>query len=53
MLGLFSLDIQDIQIGPKPPEFISKGVLDILVDMFGLKLITTAEEDMNAMLALS
>lgn len=27
--------------------------LDILVDMFGLKLITTAEEDMNAMLALS
>lgn len=26
--------------------------LDILVDMFGLKL-TTAEEDMNAMLALS
>lgn len=53
LLGLFSLGIQDIRIGPKPPEFISKGVLDILVDMFGLKLITTAEEDMNAMLALS
>lgn len=53
MLGLFSLDIQDIRIGPKPPEFISKGVLDILVDMFGLKLITAAAEDMNAMLALS
>ncbi len=53
LLGLFSLGIQDIRIGPKLPEFISKGVLDILVDMFGLKLITTAEEDMNAMLALS
>ncbi|MNP70130.1 Hydroxylamine reductase [compost metagenome] len=53
LLGLFSLGIQDIRIGPKPPEFISDGVLDVLVELFGLKLITTAEEDMNAMLALS
>ncbi|GIP19976.1 hydroxylamine reductase [Paenibacillus sp. J22TS3] len=53
LLGLFSLGIQDIRIGPKPPEFISQGVLDVLVDMFGLKLITTAEEDMKTMLALS
>lgn len=53
LLGLFSLGIQDIRIGPKPPEFISPGVLDVLVELFGLKLITTAEEDMNAMLALS
>ncbi|MNW40215.1 Hydroxylamine reductase [compost metagenome] len=53
LLGLFSLGIQDIRIGPKPPEFISSGVLDVLVEMFGLKLITTAEEDMKAMLALS
>jgi hydroxylamine reductase (hybrid-cluster protein) len=44
--------IQDIRIGPKPPEFVSSGVLEVLVELFGLKLITTAEEDMNAMLAL-
>lgn len=53
LLGLFSLGIQNIRIGPKPPELISPGVLDVFVDMFGLKLITTAKEDMSAMLALS
>ncbi|MDZ5610484.1 hydroxylamine reductase, partial [Bacillus pseudomycoides] len=47
LLGLFSLGIQDIRIGPKAPEFISPGVLDVLQETFGLKLITTAAEDMN------
>lgn len=41
LLGLFSLGIQDIRIGPKAPEFISPGVLDVLQETFGLKLITT------------
>ena len=50
LLGLFSLGIQDIRIGPKAPEFISPGVLQVLQDAFRLKLITTAEEDMKAML---
>ncbi|MGF7049828.1 hypothetical protein J2T13_004351 [Paenibacillus sp. DS2015] len=31
----------------------SRDKLDVLVETLGLKLITTAEEDMNAMLALS
>lgn len=53
LLGLFSLGIQDIRIGPKPPEFISEGVMDVLVDTFGLKLIGTAQEDMAEMLQLS
>lgn len=51
LLGLFSLGIQDIRIGPKAPEFISPGVLEVLQETFGLKLITTAAEDMNTMLS--
>jgi hydroxylamine reductase len=53
LLGLFSLGIKDIRIGPKPPEFISEGVLKVLVDTFNLKLIGSVEEDMNEMLQLS
>ncbi|CAH0345498.1 hydroxylamine reductase [Bacillus sp. CECT 9360] len=52
LLGLFSLGIQDIRIGPKPPEFISSGVLTILQDTFNLKLITNAKDDMETMLSL-
>ncbi|MES1048785.1 hydroxylamine reductase [Bacillus thuringiensis] len=51
LLGLFSLGIQDIRIGPKTPEFISTGVLDVLQETFGLKLITNAAEDMAMMLS--
>ncbi len=50
LLGLFSLGIQDIRIGPKPPEFISEGVMNVLQQTFNLKLITTVEEDLKAML---
>lgn len=51
LLGLFSLGIQDIRIGSKAPEFISAGMLDVLQETFGLKLITTAAEDMEMMLS--
>ncbi|PFY01059.1 hydroxylamine reductase [Bacillus toyonensis] len=51
LLGLFSLGIQDIRIGPKAPEFISPGVFDVLQETFGLKLITNAAEDMAMMLS--
>ncbi|SFJ81947.1 hydroxylamine reductase [Thermoflavimicrobium dichotomicum] len=50
LLGLFSLGIQDIRIGPKAPEFISPGVLQILQERFGLKLIGDVQADMQAML---
>ncbi|WP_413309236.1 hydroxylamine reductase [Bacillus sp. 1P10SD] len=53
LLGLFSLGIQDIRIGPKPPEFISEGVLQVLQETFNLKLIGTAKEDMEEMLQLA
>ncbi|MGF7032191.1 hydroxylamine reductase [Paenibacillus mucilaginosus] len=51
LLGLFSLGIQDIRIGPKPPEFISSGVMQVLTETFGLKLIGNAQDDIAAMLA--
>ncbi|MDP4083837.1 MAG: hydroxylamine reductase [Bacillota bacterium] len=53
LLGLFSLGIKDIRIGPKPPEFISEGVLKVLQDTFNLKLIGTVQEDLNDMLQIS
>jgi hydroxylamine reductase len=53
LLGLFSLGIQDIRIGPKPPEFISEGVMNVLQETFNLKLIGTAQEDMNEMLQIN
>jgi hydroxylamine reductase len=53
LLGLFSLGIQDIRIGPKPPEFISDGVMQVLQETFNLKLITSAQEDLETMMGLS
>ncbi|WP_174733967.1 hypothetical protein [Mesobacillus harenae] len=52
LLGLFSLGIQDIRIGPKPPEFISGGVLAVLQEAFNLKLIGTPQEGTDPMLEL-
>ncbi|KJS81043.1 MAG: hydroxylamine reductase [Peptococcaceae bacterium BICA1-8] len=50
LLGLFSLGVKDIRIGAKPPEFITPGVLNVLVDNFGLKLIGDAKEDIAEIL---
>ncbi|BCU82756.1 hydroxylamine reductase [Polycladomyces abyssicola] len=50
LLGLLSLGIQDIRIGPKAPEFISPGVLQVLQERFGLKLIGDVQADMQVML---
>lgn len=50
LLGLFSLGVQSIYIGPKAPEFISAGVLKVLQENFNLKLTGNAQEDMAAML---
>jgi hydroxylamine reductase len=53
LLGLFSLGIKDIRIGPKPPEFLSEGVLRMLQDAFGLKLITNAADDLAEMMVVT
>jgi hydroxylamine reductase len=50
LLGLFSLGVQNIYIGPKAPEFLTPGVVDVLVSTFGLKLTSNAQADLKAML---
>ncbi|WP_128893996.1 hydroxylamine reductase [Longirhabdus pacifica] len=52
LLGLFSLGIKDIRVGPKPPEFFTPGVLEVLQNQFGVKLIGNAKEDMKDMLSV-
>ncbi len=47
LLGLFSLGVQNIHIGPSAPKFVSSGVLKVLQDTFNLQLISgDAKADM-------
>jgi hydroxylamine reductase len=50
LLTLLSLGINNIYLGPSFPAFISPNVLDVLVDKFALKPISTPEADMKAIL---
>lgn len=50
LLTLLYLGIRDIRIGPSLPAFISPDVLSVLADKFGLKPISTPEEDLRAIL---
>lgn len=52
LLGLFSLGIKDIRIGPKLPEFIQPGVLQVLQELFNIQLIGDAQEDLKQMLGI-
>ncbi|MED1952929.1 hydroxylamine reductase [Brevibacillus centrosporus] len=52
LLGLFSLGIKDIRIGPKLPEFIQPGVLQVLQELFNIQLIGDAQEDLKQMLGM-
>lgn len=51
LLGLFSLGITDIRIGPKVPEFLTPGVVHFLQNTFDLKVIGDPQEDLADMLA--
>ncbi len=50
LLTLLHLGIRDIRLGPSLPAFISKNVLDVLVQNFGIKPVTTPDEDIAAIL---
>lgn len=50
LLTLLHLGIQNIRIGPTLPAFLSPRVAQILSETFGLKLITTPEQDLAACL---
>ncbi len=45
LLTLLHLGIKNIRLGPSLPPFISKNVLDVLVQNFGIKPIKTPDED--------
>lgn len=50
LLTLLALGIKNIYIGPSLPAFLSGNVLNILVEQFNLKPISTPEEDLKAIL---
>ncbi|MFK0570911.1 hypothetical protein [Endozoicomonas sp.] len=50
LLLLLSLGIKNIHVGPTAPAFLTDNLLNLLVEKFDLKLTTTVEQDMNAIL---
>ena len=50
LLGLFSLGVQNIYLGPNPPEFVTPNVLKVLQDNFNLKLTGNPADDLAEML---
>ena len=51
LLALLSLGVKNIRLGPTLPAFISPNVLNVLVENFDIKPITTVEEDLAAIVA--
>ncbi len=50
LLTLLYLGIKDIRLGPTLPAFVSPNVLQVLVDKFELKPISTPDEDLQTIL---
>lgn len=50
LLTLLSLNIKNIYLGPTLPAFVSPNVLNILVDKFNIRPISTPEEDLRKIL---
>lgn len=50
LLTLLALGIKDIRVGPTAPGFLTPNLVGILNQQFGLKLISTVEQDLNDIL---
>lgn len=50
LLTLFHLGIKNIRLGPSLPAFITPNVLNVLVQNYNIKPITTPDEDLKAIL---
>ena len=50
LIALLALGIQNIRLGPTLPAFLSPGVVKVLQEKYGLKAVTTPEEDLNVIL---
>ena len=51
LLALLYLGVKGIRLGPTLPAFVSPTVLNVLVEKFDIKPISTVEEDIEAMMA--
>ena len=50
LLSLLHLGIKNIRLGPSLPAFITPNILKVLVEKFNIMPITTAEEDLKAIM---
>ncbi len=50
LLTLLALGIKNIYLGPTLPAFVSQNVLNVLVDKFQIKPLSTPEQDLKAIL---
>ena len=50
LLTLLALGIKDIRLGPSLPAFVTPNVLNVLVQNYNIKPITTPDEDLKAIL---
>lgn len=50
LLTLLYLGIKNIRLGPSLPAFVSPNVLNLLVEKYGIKPVTTPDEDLKAIL---
>lgn len=50
LLTLLALGVKNIYLGPSVPAFLSPNVLQILVEKFGIRTISTTEEDLKRIL---
>jgi hydroxylamine reductase len=49
LLALLNLGVKDITLGPRLPAFVSPGVLNVLVENFGIRKNSTIEDDLARM----
>lgn len=50
LLTLLSLGVKNIYTGPTAPGFLTDNLMGILYEKFGMRPITTVEQDMNEIL---
>jgi len=50
LITLLSLGIKNIRLGPSLPAFISANVLNILMEKFNIRPVTTPDDDLKAIL---
>ena len=50
LLTLLHLGVQNIRLGPTLPAFVTPAVLNVLVEKFAIKPVTSPEEDLYAIL---